>query len=129
MLDPPNNHCFTARAVLALARRMRNKPALTMRSPNAARMNVRASSSSDVRSINQNDGKARKTVTTPEAMKEKILSPKRNLAEVMAHFSPVRFRAHQANATRHDSEQYTTAKNARETARPRATNITSAPLS
>jgi hypothetical protein len=97
-----------------------------MRSEHAARMKVPASSSSDALSINQNDGKAKKTATTVETAKEKIRSPNRKLAEFAVDFRPLRFTLRHANTTSEDSGQYTVAKNARETRSPRAANIISA---
>jgi hypothetical protein len=97
-----------------------------MSSEHAASINVPASSSSDALSINQNDGKVKKTATTVATVKEKIRSPNRKLAEPTADSWPMRFMLRHANTINDDSEQYTTAKNARETRKPRAANITSA---
>ena len=130
MLLAPNDHCVTALVVLARASSTRNKPALRMSSEHAARMNVPASSSSDALSINQNDGKVKKTPTTAETAKARIRSPNRKLAELMMaelkrDVRPMRFMLRHANTTSVDSTQYTMAKNARETTNPRAANITS----
>ncbi len=144
MLSDLNDHRVTALVVLDWALSTRNKPALNMTSEHAARMNVPASSSSDALSINQNDGKVKKTATTVERAKEKIRSPNRKLAgfktpepevgelkiaEPRRDFRPMRDMLRHNNTTSADSGQYTVAKNARETSKPRAANITLAPLS
>src|SRR5271157_4381881 len=94
-----------------------------MSSEHRARMNVPASSSGDFLSSSQNDGNVKHTVTRAETTNGKIRSPNNRLA-AFAAARLMFFAPRHTSTTSKDSGQYTVAKKARETRRPRAANIT-----
>ncbi|MGB6630391.1 MAG: hypothetical protein WBE52_04060, partial [Terriglobales bacterium] len=101
-------------------------PALRITNEHTARINVAASSSSDALSSNQNDGNVKNKVTMAENANGKIRSPNRKLAEFALDSWFIRLMLGHAITISKDKGQYMVAKNARETRRPRAANITPA---
>ena len=118
-------HRVTARFVLAWAHSVRNKPVPRISREHNPRTKVPVSSSSDLRSSSQNDGKVKNTVTATEKAKGKIRSPNSKLAELDEGFQHTRRTPTHVSTTSADTKEYTTAKNASETRTPRAANVTS----
>src|SRR5580658_7377631 len=98
-------------------------PTVRIINEHRARMNVAASSSGDAVSSSQNDGNVKNKVTTAENANGKLRSPNRKLAEFALGSWSIRLIRH-ASTISTDKGQYTVAKKARETRRPRAANIT-----
>ncbi len=118
-------HRVTARFVLASAHSIRNKPAPRISREQKPRTKVAVSSSRDLCSSSQNDGKVKNTVTATEKAKGKIRSPNSKLAERDEGFQQKRWTPTHVSTTSADTKQYTTAKNASETRTPRAAKVTS----
>jgi|HubBroStandDraft_4_1064222.scaffolds.fasta_scaffold00321_3 hypothetical protein len=125
LLFADDRHRVTARFVLASAQSIRNKPAPRISREHNPRTKVPVSSSRDLRSSSQNDGKVKNTLTPTEKAKGTIRSPNSKLAELDEGFQHTRWAPSHVSTTSADTRQYPTAKNASETRTPRAANVTS----